>query len=152
MPGCLVQRSLARTCSVAGYIDHVAPWRIQCSLCAGFCRPFSSRPALPLGLLGFFSTDAFVSVRGACSFPLVWGLGCAVVPVMGVLFQSRGWLPVVEAPGYFRHPTSILAMQLLMIYYSNKNISVYTIPSNVKRESLREFYRGHFCIGNPRLH
>ena len=40
-------------------------------------------------------------------------LGCAVVPVMGALFQSRGWLPIVEAPGYFRHPTSILAMQLL---------------------------------------
>ena len=40
--------------------------------------------------------------------------GCAVVPVMGALFQSRGWLPIVEAPGYFRHPTSILAMQLLM--------------------------------------
>ena len=44
------------------------------SLRAGFCRPFSSPPALPLGLLGFFSTNAFVSVTGACSFPLVWGL------------------------------------------------------------------------------
>ena len=31
---------------------------------------------------------------------------------MGALFQSRGWLPIVEAPGYFRHPTCILAMQL----------------------------------------
>ena len=41
-------------------------------------------------------------------------LGCTVVPVMGALFQSRGWLPIVEAPGYFRHPTSILAMQLLI--------------------------------------
>ena len=41
-------------------------------------------------------------------------LGCDVVPVMGTLFQSRGWLPIVpEAPGYSRHPTSILAMQLL---------------------------------------
>ena len=38
--------------------------------------------------------------------------GCAFVPVMGALFQSRGWLPIMEAPGYFRHPTSILAMQL----------------------------------------
>ena len=36
-----------------------------------------------------------------------------VVPVMGALLQSRGWLPIVEAPGYSRHPTSILAMQLL---------------------------------------
>ena len=49
--------------------------------------------------------------------PFLWcggsWLGCAVVPVMGALFQSRGWLPIVEAPGYFRHPTSILAMQLL---------------------------------------
>ena len=52
-------------------------------------------------------------------FPFLWcggsWLGCAVVPVMGALFQSRGWLPIVEAPGYFRHPTSILAMQLLIL-------------------------------------
>ena len=27
--------------------------------------------------------------------------------------SSRSWLPIVEAPGCFRHPTSILAMQLL---------------------------------------
>ena len=32
---------------------------------------------------------------------------------MGALFQSGGWLPIVEAPRYFGHPTSILAMQLL---------------------------------------
>ena len=32
---------------------------------------------------------------------------------MGALFQSRDWLPIVEAPGYFGHPTFILAMQLL---------------------------------------
>ena len=77
---------------------------------------FPSRP--PPRLVGFSSTDvSFFSVMGACSFPLVWGswLGCAVVPVMGALFQSRSWLPIVEAPGYFRHPTSILAMQLLII-------------------------------------
>ena len=50
--------------------------------------------------------------------PFLWcggsWLGCAVVPVMRALFQSWGWLPIVEAPGYFRHPTSILAMQLLI--------------------------------------
>ena len=28
--------------------------------------------------------------------------------------SSRSWLPIVEAPGCLRHPTSILAMQLLM--------------------------------------
>ena len=41
------------------------------------------------------------------------GWVCAVVPVMGALSQSRGWLLIVEAPGYSRHLTSILAMQLL---------------------------------------
>ena len=46
-------------------------------------------------------------------------LGCAVVPVMGALLQSRGWLPIVEAPGYSRHPTSILAMQLLNAFKCN---------------------------------
>ena len=38
---------------------------------------------------------------------------------MGALFQSRGWLPIVEAPGYLRHPTSILAMQLLNLVNNN---------------------------------
>ena len=46
-------------------------------------------------------------------------LGCAVVPVMGALLQSRRWLPIVEAPGYSRHPTSILAMQLLNAFKCN---------------------------------
>ena len=41
------------------------------------------------------------------------------MPVMGALFQSRGWLPIVEAPGYFRHLTSILAMQLLNAFKCN---------------------------------
>ena len=51
--------------------------------------------------------------------PFLWcggsWFGCVVVPVMGALFQSRGWLPIEEAPGYSRYPTSILAMQLLII-------------------------------------
>ena len=41
---------------------------------------------------------------------------------MGALFQSRGWLPIVEAPGNFKHPTSILAMQLLIPH--NTRISI----------------------------
>ena len=78
---------------------------------------FPSRP--PPRLVGFFSTDVFSVWR--VPVPFLWcggsWLGCAVVPVMGALFQSRGWLPIVEAPGYFRHPTSILVMQLLMHHY-----------------------------------
>ena len=74
----------------------------------------------PYGLLflccccSLFSPLVFYSVTGACSFPFVRGswLGCAVVSIMGALFQSRDWLPIVEAPRYSRHPTSILAMQL----------------------------------------
>ena len=60
----------------------------------------------------FFFTDVFQC--DGCL--LCWGswLGCAVVRVLGALFQSRGWLPKVEAPGYSRHPTSILAVELLM--------------------------------------
>ena len=74
---------------------------------------FPSRPPPRLCRLSpllFFQCDGclFLSygVGGSC-------LGCAVVPAMGALFQSRSWLPIVEAPGYFRHPTSTLAMQLL---------------------------------------
>ena len=61
----------------------------------------------------FFSTDV-LSVTGACSFPFVWGLmaGLHCCASHRALFQSRGWLPIVEAPGYSRHSTCILAMQL----------------------------------------
>ena len=74
-------------------ISYIAPQTIQKSL-----RP---KPVSILTPLIFFS------VTGASLFSFVWGLGCAVVPAMGALFQSRGWLPNVEAPGYSRHPTSI---------------------------------------------
>ena len=82
-------------------------------LCAGFCQPFSFPPPLPLSFVGFFSTDV-LSVTGACSFPCLWGLiaGLHCCASHWALFQSRVWLPIVEAPGYSRHPTSILAMQL----------------------------------------
>ena len=51
-------------------------------------------------------------------FGLVWGL--MVVPVMGALFQSRGWLPRVEAPPWIlQAPTSILAMELLNAFKCN---------------------------------
>ena len=82
-------------------------------LCDGFCQLF---PPLspPATLCCFFSTDVFFSVTGACSFPFVWGLmdGLHCCASHWALFQSRGWLPIVEATGYSRHPTSILAMQL----------------------------------------
>ena len=110
------QRSLACTCPVVGYIDREILWHIQFSFVLGSVSIFfPSR--LPLGFVGFsqlmFSVwwvpVPFLSCGGS------W-LGCAVVPVMGALFQSRGWLPIVEAPGYSRHPTPILAMQLLTLY------------------------------------
>ena len=39
-------------------------------------------------------------------------LGARIHQSWGQSF-SRSWLPTVEALGYLRHPTSILAMQLL---------------------------------------
>ena len=111
------------------------------SFCAGFFQPMRffqplspplppplphcpSPQALFLWVLQFllFSPCMFSSVMGACTFPFVWGLmaglRCTVVPVMGALIQSSRWLPIVEAPGYSRHPTSILAMQLLRGTYN----------------------------------
>ena len=109
------QWSLACACPVAGYIDHVIHWCVQFPFVLGSVSHFSSRP--PPGLCWFFSTDVFSVWR--VPVPFLWcggsWLGCAVVPVMGALFQSRGWLPIVEAPGYSRHPTSILAMQLVTV-------------------------------------
>ena len=70
---------------------------------------------LPQGFVGFFSTDVFLVWLVPVSFLSCWDswLGSAVVPVLGALFQSRGWLPIVEVRGYSRHPASILTMQLL---------------------------------------
>ena len=82
---------------------------------ARFCQPFSPPPPLPLGFVGFSPLMFFSVWRVPVPFLLCGGswLGYAVVPVKGALFQSRSWLPIVEAPGYSRHPTSTLAMQLL---------------------------------------
>ena len=69
----------------------------------------------PPRLVSFSLHWCFSVWRGPVPFLLCGGswLGCAVVPVKGALFQSRSWLPIVEALGYSRHPTSTLAMQLL---------------------------------------
>ena len=110
------QRPLACACPVAGHIDHVIHWRVQFSFVLGSVSHF-----LPLSppsrLCWFFSSDVFFFSVWRVRVPFLscggsW-LCCAVVQVMGTLFQSRGWLPIVEAPGYSRHPTSFLAMQLL---------------------------------------
>ena len=45
--------------------------------------------------------------------------GWVVLLCHEALLQSRGWLPIVEAPGYSMHPTSILAMQLLNAFKCN---------------------------------
>ena len=97
---------------------------------------FPSRP--PPRLVGFFSTDVFSVWR--VPVPFLWcggsWLGCAVVPVMGALFQSRGWLPIVEAPGYSRHPASFLAMQLLNWFKTRSwdySIQVYFYATHITR-------------------
>ena len=75
---------------------------------------FPSRPSpRPVG---FFLYWCFCQCDG-CLF-LSFGVGAhgwvaLLCQSWGSLFQSRRWLPVVEAPGYLRHPTSFLAMQLL---------------------------------------
>ena len=35
--------------------------------------------------------------------------------------------------------------------YISQELILFTYNCSYQRESLREFYRGHFCIGNPRL-
>ena len=82
--------------------------------------------------------------------PLAWcgGLwqGRGVVPVIGALFQSRGWLPIVEAPGYSRHPTSILAMQLLNIENHTLSFQTYEFsPYSLKHWS------SHLILLNIRI-
>ena len=95
----------ACACLVAHYIQHVIHFRLLL-LSLGF------NFVVVVVAVFFFSTDVF-QCDGCLLCRGSW-LGCAVVPVLGALFQSRGWLPKVEAPGYSRHPTSSLAVQLLM--------------------------------------
>ena len=89
-------------------------------LSAIFFHP-SSPSALFLLLFPFFSTGVFPVGQVPVPFLLCGGswLGWADAPVMGVLFQSRGRLPIVEAPGYSRRPTSILMMQLFTQHIMN---------------------------------
>ena len=109
---------------VARYIGHVIDWARSGFLRAGFFQPMRFFQPFPPPLprlccccCFFFFTDVF-HCDGWVPVPFLscggsW-LDYAVVPVMGSLFQSRGWLPIVEALGFSRHPTSILAMQLLI--------------------------------------
>ena len=90
-----------------------------------FFLPFSFPPPLPrlccCCWCSFFLHWCFPVGQVPVPFLLCGGswLGWAVAPVMGALFQSRGWLPIVEAPGYSRHPTSILMMQLFTQHIMN---------------------------------
>ena len=84
-------------------------------LVAIFVPSFSPSALLLLLSLFFFPTDVFQC--DGCLLRRGSRLGCAVVPVLGALFQSRGWLPKVEAPGYSRPPTSSLAVQLLIMHW-----------------------------------
>ena len=111
---------LASACPVARYIDDVIHWLVQFSLVLFLFSPPPHPPHLSLGFVlvvaVFFSPLMFLSVTGGpVPFLLCGGswLSCIVVPAKGALFQATGWLPIVEAPGYSRHPTSTLAMQLL---------------------------------------
>ena len=114
-------------------------WRVQFSFVLGSVSHFLPLPP-PSRLCWFFSTDVFFFfiLTGACSFPFLWEswLGCAVVPVMGTLFQSRGCLPIVQAPGYSRHPASFLAMQLLNWLKTRSwdySIQVYFYSTHITR-------------------
>ena len=110
---------------------------------ARFCQAFSSPPSSlpPPRLCCFFSPLMFSVSQVPVPFLSCGGswLGCAVVPVMQrALFQSRGWLPIMEAPGYSRQRTSIWAMQLLI------TILINTYNSSQFHEQLLE-WRVH-CI------
>ena len=61
------------------------------------------------------SFHCFYSVTGACSSCCVGAHGwLARICQPWEQSSSRSWLPIVEAPGCFRPPTSILVMQLLI--------------------------------------
>ena len=62
------------------------------------------------------SFHCFNSVTGACSSYCVGAHGwVARICQPWEQSSSKSWLPIVEAPGCLRHPTSILAMQFLRL-------------------------------------
>ena len=64
------------------------------------------------------SFHCFNSVTGACPCCCVGAHGwVARICQPWEQSSSRSWLPIVEAPGCIRHPTSILAMQLLIFQF-----------------------------------
>ena len=114
----------------------------------------------PPRLVSFSLHWCFSVWRGPVPFLLCGGswLGCAVVPVKGALFQSRSWLPIVEAPGYSRHPTSTLAMQLLngkkrlQFLTQSYSILMSTSPQRSPLSTTASFFGGqsiHWLLFNP---
>ena len=80
-----------------GCITYLSVWREVGALCVERLVVFL--PSLPT-----LCFPLCISVTGACPF---WGhggswLGCQVLPAIG----HWSWLPIVEAPGCFGHPTS----------------------------------------------
>ena len=71
---------------------------------------------LPPPFPSFF--HCFYSVTGACSSCCMGAHGWVTrICQPWEQSSSRSWLPIVEAPGCFRHPTSILTMQLLIFIF-----------------------------------
>ena len=95
--------SMACTCPVAGYIDHVIFWRVQFSFMLGSVSHFLPLTPPPR-LCWFFSTDVF-SVTEACSFPVgAQGWVALLCQSWGAWFQSRGWKPWL---GFKRRATAV---------------------------------------------
>jgi len=80
-----------------------------------FCGVAAHHPgSSPTPFLSLFF-HCFDSVTGACSSYCMGACGWVAricQPWDQLSFKS--WLPIVEAPGCLRHPTSILAMEVLI--------------------------------------
>ena len=64
------------------------------------------------------SFHCFYSVTGACSSCCMGAHGWVTrICQPWEQSSSRSWLPIVQAPGCFRHPTSILTIQLLIFIF-----------------------------------
>jgi len=98
----------------------IIAWRMyrRCFL-AFFCRVAAHHPGSSPPTPVPPSFHCFNSVMGACSSYCMGAHGwVARICQPWKQSSSRRWLPIVEAPGCLRHPTSILAMQLLIILKS----------------------------------
>ena len=115
----------------SGCIAYLSVWREVGALCVEHLAVFV--PSLPT-----LCFPLCISVTGACSSRGRGGswLGCQVCQP-SVQSPSWSWLPIVEAPGYFGHPTSKERRCCLMYVFISQCMTSFCSRISVQRDAFQ---------------